>query len=649
MQSRLTDRRDFLRTLGVSSVALAGSRWLPSSHAGDAPPVAPRQLSEHLLVYPGPINVGIVRDRDKALLIDCGDGRVAEALQRLGLHVDQVVFTHHHRDQACGIERFAAVGATITVPEAERAFFADVASYRNNPKSRWDVYNFHPHRLMLAESIRVDKTIHAGQEFTWGPARIRAIATPGHTDGSLSYVVDVDGQRVVFCGDVIYGEGQLWEVYSMQKGLHWQGGGTTDYHGFLGSRGELVESLDRIQQSQPSVLVPSHGVVLHDPSKAIQALVRRMAECHDKYAAISALRHYFPKAFVEYKDRKDHMPIRAGQKPPDCLRHFDTTWMLVSKSGAAFVMDCGSPKVVERIQQYQKKGEIRGVEGLWITHYHDDHTAAIPEFQKAFDCPLVTDQSVAQVIAQPMDWLLPCVSRSVARVDRPTEHGESWPWHEFKLTAYHLPGQTLYHSGLFVERGDLRMLFVGDSFTPGGIDDYCAYNRNWLGKGVGFDQCVELIEELRPTHIFNCHVGVAFDFTPEQCHFMRNNLAQREQLFGQLFPWDHANYGMDASWVRAFPYEQQASPGSEVKFTVVLTNHSPKAQAAACRAVPPRSWKLGPTEWTGGQIAARSEGPLGVAIRIPAEAKAGRYVVPIDVRFGKWDLPQFSEAIIVVA
>jgi len=81
------------------------------------------------------------------------------------------------------------------------------------------------------------------------------------------------------------------------------------------------------------------------------------------------------------------------------------------------------------------------------------------------------------------------------------------------------------------------MLFVGDSFTPGGIDDYCAQNRNWLGKDVGFDRCVALIERLRPTHIFNCHVDVAFDFTPEQCRFMHDNLAQREQLFGQLFPW----------------------------------------------------------------------------------------------------------------
>jgi len=127
-----------------------------------------------------------------------------------------------------------------------------------------------------------------------------------------------------------------------------------------------------------------------------------------------------PKAFAEYEGRTDHMPLRAGQTPPDCLRHFGTTWILVSKSGAAFVMDCGSTKVIDQIQERRKKGEIRTVEGLWVTHYHNDHTEAIPDFQKTFDCPCITDRSVAEVIANPLGWYLPCVSRDSVRVDRST-------------------------------------------------------------------------------------------------------------------------------------------------------------------------------------------------------------------------------------
>ncbi|NUQ62509.1 MAG: MBL fold metallo-hydrolase [Pirellulales bacterium] len=651
MKPRRGNRRDFLRTIGAGAVAAAGVGNVPFSRAGESKELPDAiEISKHLLVFPGPINVGILRDGDRALLVDCGDGRVAGGLGPLGIRtVERIVFTHHHRDQCCGAGGLAAAGAKLVVPEAERAYFDGVAAYWNDPKTRWHIYNFHPHHLMLAEPVPVGGAVKDNDEFAWGPARIRVLATPGHTDGSVSYLVEVDGRRVVFSGDLVYGEGQIWELSSMQKGLRWEGGGTSDYHGFLGSRGELAASLARIiRDLQPHALVPSHGRILKEPLKAIDALSARLAECHDKYTAISALRHYFPKAFAEYEGRKGHMPIRPGKSPPGCLRHFGTTWMLVSRSKAALVMDCGQPKIVRTVREMLDKGEIRSVDGLWITHYHDDHVDAVPEFQAAFDCPCITDRHVAEVITDPVAWRLPCISPSKARVDRPTEDGESWQWHEFRLTAYHLPGQTLYHSALFAEAGDLRMLFVGDSFTMGGIDDYCAQNRNWLGDNAGFANCVRLIEKLQPTHIFNCHVNDAFDFTPEQCRAMRENLAERERLFGRLFPWDHANYGMDESWVRCYPYEQKSAAGEEAAFDVVVTNHSRAANRASCRPALPKSWRSEGAAWTAADVPPKENGRLRIAFRIPGGIASGRYVIPVDLRYGPWDLPQFTEAVVVV-
>jgi len=47
--------------------------------------------------------------------------------------------------------------------------------------------------------------------------RFEAIETPGHTDGSLSYLVEIGGKRVAFTGDLICGQGRIWEMYSLQK------------------------------------------------------------------------------------------------------------------------------------------------------------------------------------------------------------------------------------------------------------------------------------------------------------------------------------------------------------------------------------------------------------------------------------------------
>jgi len=296
-----------------------------------------------------------------------------------------------------------------------------------------------------------------------------------------------------------------------------------------------------------------------------------------------------------------------------------------------------------------EREEIQRVEALWVTHYHFDHTDGIPLFQQEFDVPCITDRRLADVLTNPRAWRLPCLAPEAVRVDRPLEDGQSWEWHEFKLTSYFFPGQTLYHAALLAEGEGLRMLFVGDSHTMSGIDDYCAQNRNFLGRDVGFQYCVSLVEKLQPTHIFNCHVNPAFTFTDEEIRFMRQTLDERERRFGALVPWEHANYGLDESWVRCFPYTQQARAGQRVTVDVVFTNHAATAQGSACRAILPSVWGGAATDWQGAELPAKREQGVPLTFEIPDNATAGRYVVPIDVKHGPHDLPQFTEAVVDVS
>ncbi len=607
------------------------------------------QLSDSLHIYRGSINVGILHSGDAALLIDCGDGSVTETLPGLGVDkVERILFTHHHRDQACGAAQFVEKGTQLVVPDSERTWFEDVESYWNDPKSRWNIYKFHPHRLMLTESVPVAATVKPGDEITWHGAKITVLDTPGHTDGSVSYLVNVDGRKTVFCGDSIYDAGQIWDLHSLQKGFGRGNRQVRDYHGFLGAQGELIEGLERIKASGADALVPSHGNVMNEPASAIDRLLGQLEKCYDRYVGISALRHYFAQLFEDYEGRPGHMPIGPPIAVPGCLRHFGTSWVIVSEDKAAFVLDAGHERRVDDLNKLIETEQLTGVEGLWVTHYHDDHVEGIPQFLEAFNCPCYADEHVAQVISDPMAWRIPCISPSVAKIEKSLKHGESWKWHEFTMTSYFLPGQTLYHGGLLVEGQGVRLLFVGDSFTPAGIDDYCALNRNWLGPDVGFNACLDLMEELQPTHMFNCHVNVAFNFTADQYQAMRENLAEREKLFGDLVPWDHANYGMDESWIRTFPYEQAASPGAEVNLEVVVTNHSTEPRKAAARAVLPSAWTTESTDWQNLSAPAKAETPLALRFKVPANAKPGRYPVPIDIRYGKRLLPQFTEAMVVV-
>jgi glyoxylase-like metal-dependent hydrolase (beta-lactamase superfamily II) len=613
------------------------------------------RLAENLFVHHGVINVGVLREGSRALLIDCGDGDVEASLGDLGIaQVSCLLFTHHHRDQASGAALLSATDTHIGVPAAEATWFADVESYWNDPAHRWHLYDFRPHRLMLAESIPVDATYEDGDTIQWGGATISVLSTPGHTDGSVSYLVDLGTERYLFCGDVLYGPGQVWDLFSLQKG--WV---VRDYHGFLGDRNRLTASLRKLGSAQARAWVPSHGQVIADPTPAVDLLCERLDTAYEKYVAISALRHYFPGMFRGFRQgprarpgdsirwRADLMPVREGRPPPDFLRHVGTSWIVRSEDGAAFVVDCGDPSIVREIQRLQARGELGKVEWLWITHYHDDHVDAVPQFVEAFACPVVADEHVALVIEDPLSWRLPCISPVEVRVDRRTRHGDSWRWHEFTVTAYHLPGQTLYHGGLLIEGRGHRTLFCGDSFTMAGIDDYCAGNRNWLGQGVGFDASIRLVQDLEPDVILNCHVDAAFDFTETECRTMRANLVERERLYGELLPWDHPNYGIDEAWVRCRPYEQRTAPGEIAQLQVAFTNHSEGGrEATACPALP-RAWHADLREKST-VVAPKQEGSVTFLLTVPADASPGRWVVPVDVTYDGRRLGQLCEAIIVV-
>ncbi len=600
-------------------------------------------LSHHLFVYRGAVNVGVIHRGDEALLIDVGDGSVVESLRQYDIpFVDGVLFTHHHRDQASGAFRVLECGGWTGPPEAERHLFEDVQDYWRDDKNRWHLYHFRP-QMMLTEPVPVHRTFVDGDTLRWRPARITCLSTPGHTDGSMTYLVDVDGQRIAFCGDLLYDEGQIWELYSLQKGF----GHLSDYHGFMSAWREVIASLRRIESAGAQVLVPSHGNIIREPKSAIDLLENNLKAVYENYLSTCALHYYFPDLMREQSSTAQPVAFAPTQPPPDFLHHVGTSWMVQSEDGHLLVMDCGGMEVVQQVEEWLRCGRIRGVDALWITHYHDDHVDAIPQFQERFACPVIAEESVAQVVSRPTAWRLPCLSPAEVKVDQVVKHGERWSWREFTLTAYHFPGQSLYHSALLVEGHGLRLFFCGDSLTPTGLDDYCAFNRNLLGEGVGYDFCLQLLEEIQPDMLFNCHVAEAFSPSPEVYRAWRSQLRARQQLLRPLLPWDNVNEGLDPSWVFCFPYEQSVSAGQQAQFEVVVTNHASFERAFRCTVNPPRDWGAQPVE-TAFLAASGRETRVPVRLSVPDTTLPGEWVLTVDVDVSERRLTGLAELIIHV-
>jgi len=596
---------------------------------------------------------GVVRDGEAAVLINAPSPGIVDRLRALGVRqVERVLLTHHRRDVADGLaEVMSAWSPEVVVPEAERALFEAPSRYWQDPQSRWRLLCGHvPYHATHAQLVPVAQAVRDGDALAWRGWRVGVLATPGYTDGSVSYLVrrrDAEA-AVAFTGDLIWGPGRVRDLYSLQHEVTRNGFRIGDYHGFMGALWTVLESLGRVLAATPETLVPAHGLVMTRPADAVSQLRARFQTAYHNYVSISALRWYFPQFFADHSEDEGTLPTQeTAPLPPNVKPLSGTTWALLGADRHALLIDPCSPASLEAAAQAIATGQVAAYDAIWLTHFHYDHVEAAEAARQRFRVPIMTDRIMAAVVEHPDRFFLTCLAPQPTTVERATDDGQTWRWGGYRLTAYHFPGQTYYHSGLHVvpEQGP-SLFFAGDTVTPTGIDDYCTWNRNWLGEGVGFDRCLKLLRGLRPDLIFNQHVEVGFRFSEAAYASMLGNLADREALFRALLPWEHSNFGTDEYWVHTYPYEQRVAPGDVATVAVRLLNHAAGFRDATVEPVLPAGWTAEPAVLTAMCEPGR-EAVLRFGLRAPAGVR-GRVVVPFRVTFGGVFLGSLRECILEV-
>jgi hydroxyacylglutathione hydrolase len=154
-------------------------------------PVATGQVAENVYaVRVGDVNMFIYTDGDQAIAVDAaysGDA-LREELQRLPINpqsVTHLFLTHGDVDHTGGLDLF---------PNAQVYLSRDEEQMVNGtiPRLFW---LYHSPRIERAYTL-----LAGGDVITVGTIKVRAIATPGHTPGSLSYLVN---DTVLFTGDTL--------------------------------------------------------------------------------------------------------------------------------------------------------------------------------------------------------------------------------------------------------------------------------------------------------------------------------------------------------------------------------------------------------------------------------------------------------------
>jgi glyoxylase-like metal-dependent hydrolase (beta-lactamase superfamily II) len=567
---------------------------------------------------------------------------------------DMILFTDFRRDIVTTGLKLVQEGSSAVAPANEKLYFTRCDSiWKNFASGRFHDYYCQTTKFGI-EPVKISRFVNGGDTIRWQGMDIRVVNTPGYTRGSVSYMVDADGKRYAFTGNMIYEDGKIPDLYSFQDSLRSLRG----YHGYAIRLGQLISSLRAISEQRPDCLVPDRGPVINDPEQAIGKLIERISSLYRNYLAVSAYRWYSPehvKMQAHYVLGQDNtvnwMPLSETicKNPPEWYRHIINTNLVVSEDSTAFLIDCGTSGALNQLMKMKKSGRIKSIDGVFITHYHDDHTDVINKIVDEFRCPVYVTSELKDILENPSAYRIPCLTTAPLKNLKIVENGGKMQWKEFMLTFFYFPGQTLYHDAvLFEMKNHEAVFFTGDSFTPSGMDDYCLLNRNFIHPGSGYFYCLNILRKLSAGVLLsNQHVEPLFAFSDKQLDFMEQNLKERQSLMKELLTWDNINYGLDEQWARIYPYGLDARPGQSVEFKVIIYNHSDTKKSFSVKPDLPAGFKSVPA-LANIHLEPGTEGSATFVLKVSGSVKPGINLITADLKSDNRELFSWSEALVNV-
>ncbi len=513
-------------------------------------------------LYRDTCNVYVLRSGTEAILVDFGDGDVLDHLDELGVErVTDVLLTHHHRDQLGGLRRAADAGIRIWAPPSEVELIAG-SDERWGRRQLANDYDLREDRFSLLHSVPVTGAVPEYRTTRFGGFDVYVLPTPGHTLGSVSYLVESEGRRLAFTGDLVYGDGRVWSLAATQWTYSgWEGWGST------------IVSAAVLGDRDPDLLLPSHGDPIAEPKPALAALSRRM------------------QGLIDLRDPRGFDAAERLRRPfetitPHLLRNrtmFATSYALLSDTGAALLIDFGydvmttatpTERAARRTLLWSLDALDHRVEAAIMTHYHDDHVAGLNLLREVTGAEVWAPENVAPVIEDPERYDLPCLWFDAIPVDRVIPFEQTVRWHEHELTVYPLPGHTRYAAAISFEVDGTKVLVTGDQQTDDGPRSILNYQHRNRFVAEDFAASAALYRRLRPDLLLGGH-WLPLTVTDDLLSRLTADAERLRELHRELLPAE--GFGSEGFGARIEPYRSR--PGT-TEFTVHVRNPFDRTETA---------------------------------------------------------------------
>jgi glyoxylase-like metal-dependent hydrolase (beta-lactamase superfamily II) len=548
-----------------------------------------------------------------AIAIDFGSGDVLDHLGELGLEtLDAILMTHHHRDQGQGLPRAVAAGIPVFVPPVEQDLFARVDEMWS-ARALYNDYNLRQDRFSLLDPVPIAGTVPEYRSAVFGGIDVKTIPTPGHTMGSVTYLVERGAgeqpTRVAFTGDLIYAPGKVWSLAATQ----WS---------YTESEGPAMNVLScmLLQEEEPSILLPSHGEPMPDAIDALEKLAGRMSGYVDSRRTNPwDLRDWLERPFVRLTDH-----LLLNRTANSCV------YVLLSDSGAALFIDygydmstgwpAGTDRAARRpwlasLPALKRDFGVTSVEVVLGTHYHDDHIAGFNLLRDVEGTEVWLPENVAPIMADPMRMDLPCQWFEPIPADRVLGLGETVRWREYEIVTHELPGHTLYAAAFEFEVDGVRVLATGDQQTAEGrlgvqreILNYQYRNRF---RRDDFIQSAALYRRVAPGLMITGH-WQGREVDEDYLQLLTEQGDELADIHDGLLPDDGMLPPADGNVVLLEPFYQRVAPGAALEYEVVVVNPYDDEREIAADLVTPEGW---------------SDPPRASALAAPHETVRQRFAV----------------------
>jgi glyoxylase-like metal-dependent hydrolase (beta-lactamase superfamily II) len=558
-------------------------------------------------------NVYVLRDGADAVLVDFGSGGVLDELDGLGIErVTDILLTHHHRDQLQGLARAGAAGIRIWAPPYDAPYVRDIDEHWQSRPLDID-YDLRQDRFSLLESVPIAGTVQEYRSVRFGSFDIETLPTPGHTVGSVTYLVELDGRRLAFTGDLVFDGGKLWSLAATQ----WS------YSGVEGQESTIV-SLAELAKRAPELLLPSHGDPIHDPAATMVSARSRLGEL----ISLRQVGEWGLEDRLEtpYRVLTEHLWRNRTT--------FANSYVLLSETGSALGIDFGYDMATWRRPLLWSLADLK-LDAVIATHFHDDHVAGLNLVREVAGTEVWVPENFVQILEQPHRYDLPCIWPEPTKADRVLALGETVKWNEYDITVHPLPGHTLYAAALEFEVDGRRVLVTGDQYGLEGKRPILNYQYRNRFSRRDFVETAQLLRAVRPQLLLGGHWHPR-EVDEELIAEAERDAERLAELHDELLPeegFDEAGFG---AWIE--PYRPSVAPGEALELDVTAFNPFEHDAELVVSLVVPPGWSASPSSLTE-YADARAYVTLRFVVQ-PAAAEVRRARVAADltvdgVRFGQ--------------